>query len=1023
MDYFVNNSAVVNLITLLIIVMGLISVFSLNKETFPNVDFNFIVIQTTYPGAAAEDVEKLVTLDVERELKEVDGIEELNALSAEGAMIVSIKVDPDYDVDKVLQEAKDAMDKVNDLPDDVEDIVVTKIDNRTRGLMNVGIFGDTEWNLRSKAKQVRDVLERDSRISRVNMTGYRDEIFYVEADLVALKRYEMTLAEVSQAIGDRHVNVSAGNLKDPVREKLVRTLVENETVESIENIVIRSTEFGENLKVKDVAKVFRTLKDKEREDRADGKLAIYLSVSAKESADVLDSADFIKQTVKAQSEKLDFKYKIFDDFSFYVERRLGVLTQNGIQGIILVVVCLMFFLNAKVSIITALGAPFAFFFAFSIMDSMGITINLISMFGLIMVLGMLVDDSIIVAEQYYQKLEKGMEPRRAAKEAAWETLGPVTATIITTMVAFGSLFYMEGIMGKFLWPIPAVVIIALAASWIECFFILPGHLADFAGTDKNAEKTKWYLPLLHGYENILTWALKYSKTTLLIFVGMFFVSIFTITTMRFELFPSDDITRVQIGIKGPVGNPFEVTREQLLKVEQAVLNSVRDGELKGFQTITGFQMFPGGRSKSGSHYGSMELEFTMANERDRDINAILAEVGEKAKAATGPDYQFSLERHKGGPPTGKPINVELFGDNLKELLVLAEDVKKDMLQMNGVLSAEIDYEKGKKQIIVDVDEGEARRLGVSNAQIALELRRSLEGISVATIKKSDEDVEIVVRLKESQRATEETLKNIEVQNAQGRSIKIAKLARFIEVEGAYIIRRFDRKRTVAVTGDVDLTKSTSVEVNEQLRPYLEEKLKAYEGVTFSLSGENKDTQDSLESFKKALVASTFIIFLIIFIQFKSFALPIIIMSAIPFGLIGVVASFKVFGLPIGFMALMGMLGLVGVVINDSIVLTTFIARTLKEEGWSVNSVIKATISRFRPVILTTFTTVAGLLPVAHMPGGDPFLKPMAISFAYGLLFSSAITLLFIPVFYKTFLDWMAHFNKAPDLEESTVSES
>ncbi|MBC77120.1 MAG: hypothetical protein CME64_14000 [Halobacteriovoraceae bacterium] len=1015
-EYFVNNSVVVNLLTLLIVVMGSLSLFSLNKETFPNVDFNFIVISTTYPGAAAEDVEKLLTLDIERELKEVDGIEELNALSAEGASIVSLKIDPDYDVDEVLVEVKDAMDKLGDLPDDVEAPVITRLTNRTRGIMNVAIYGDNEWNLRAKAKSLRDTLERDSRVSRAEMTGYRDEIFYVEADLKELKKYEMNLGELSQAIGDRQVNVSAGNIKDPTQEKLVRTLVENETVSSIENIIVRSTEFGQVVKVKDVAKVSRTLKDAQREDRSQGKLAIFLDIAIKSSADVLESAEFIKNTLEEETKKLGVEYKIYNDFSFYVKRRLGVLTQNGLQGIILVVICLMFFLNAKVSIITALGAPFAFFFAFSLMEGFGITINLISMFGLIMVLGMLVDDSIIVAEQYYQKLEQGMAPKKAAQEAAWETLGPVTATIITTMVAFGSLFYMEGIMGKFLWPIPAVVIIALAASWIECFFILPGHLADFAGHDKNVEKTKWYLPLLHAYEKVLNAALRFNKSTLFVFTALFAISVYTATTMRFELFPSDDVTRAQINIKGPVGTPFEVTRDQLLKIEKSLFETIRAEELVGVQTITGYQMFKGGRSKSGSHYGSISLELTMETERDRGTNEILAKVAESARPLVDSKFQFSVEKNKPGPPTGKPINVELYGDDLEELEKLAEEVKRDLLDFDGVLSAEIDYETGKPQIIARINEKEARRLRVSNRQIAMELRRAFEGATVTTLKKSDEDVDVVVRLKEEQRSDENILNSLEVKNEQGRTIKISQVVDFVEESGAYIIRRLDRKRTIAISGEVDLGKTTSREINQKLRPYLEKKVEGMPGTSFALSGENKDTQESLESFKKALAASMIIIFIIIFIQFKSLALPAIIMSAIPFGLIGVVASFKVYSLPIGFMALMGMLGLVGVVINDSIVLVTFIARTLKVEGWSLESVIKATKSRFRPVILTTFTTVVGLLPVAHMPGGDPFLKPMATSFAYGLLFASGITLLFIPALYKTLLDVMAKFNKAPDLE-------
>lgn len=1016
LDYFVDNSVVVNLITLLIIVMGIVSIFSLNKETFPNVDFNFIIVRTTYPGAAAEDVEKLISIEIERQLKQVDGIEELNLLSAEGGSIASIKVDPDYDIDEVLIDVKDAVDAAQDLPEEAEDPVVTNITNKTRGLMNVGVYGDEEWELRAKAKALRDKLELDPRISRVELTGYRDQVFYVEADLEKLKKYDMTLSDVVATIQDRQVNLSAGNIKKSSREKLVRTLVENETVKEIEDITIRSNDIGDVVKVKDVAKVSRSLKDATREDRADRKLAIFLSIQIKSSADVLDSAEFIKNTLKEETERLELDYKIYNDFSFYVKRRLGILTQNGMQGIFLVIICLIFFLNFKVSIITALGAPFAFFVAFSLMDMFGITINLISMFGLIMVLGMLVDDSIIVAEQYYQNIEKGLKPKDASKKAAYETLAPVTATIITTMVAFSALFFMEGIMGKFLWPVPAVVIIALFASWIECFFILPGHLADFAAKVKNIEKDNWYKPLLNFYEKSVRFALKHAWKTIGLFVTAFILSIITIKTMRFELFPSDDITKAQVNIKGPVGTPFDVVRGELLKIEEVIFDVVREDELEGVQTITGFQKFKGGRSKTGTHYGSIALELTMQDLRERSTNDILALIAEKSQKVIDPKFAFNLEKFKNGPPTGKPINIELYGDDLDELETLAQEIKSDLKDFEGVLSSELDYEEGKKQIIVKIDEDEARRLGVTNLQVAKELRASFEGLEATTIKKSDEDVEIIVRLKEESRKTEETLSRIEIKNQQGRNVKLSQIATLSEEQGAFVIRRLNRKRTIAVIGEVDIKKTTSAAINKKLAPYLDKKLKGLHHITYRLAGENEDTKESLEGFKKGLIASVFIIFIILVVLFSSLAQPIIIMSAIPFGLIGVVISFKVLGLAIGFMALMGMLGLVGVVINDSIVLVTFINRTLQLEGEGVESIIKASVSRFRAVILTTFTTVAGLLPVAHAPGGDPFLKPMATSFAYGLLFSSLITLILVPSIFKVVEDFKNKFNKKPVLE-------
>lgn len=1007
-EYFVDNSIVVNLLTLLIIAMGTFSLFSLNKETFPNIDFNYVVVTNMFPGTAPEDVEKLLSIDLERALKEVDGIEELNVLSSEGGAIVSIKVDPEYDTDKVTQDVKDALDRIADLPEDVEEPIVTSISNKNRAIMSVAIFGDDENTLRIKAKKLRDLLELDPRVTKAQMTGYRDELIDIQVKIEELEKYDMSLSEIVQAIRDRQTNISAGNIKNPNQEKLIRTLVENETVEEVGNIVIRSNDIGDTVLVKDLAQVSLVLKDKTREDRSSGELAIFLDVSTKTSSDVLESADFIKSVFSEQAEILDFKYKIYNDFSYYVKRRLGVLSQNGIQGIFLVIICLLMFMNLRISIITALGAPFAFLVAFSLMDSMDITINLISMFGLIMVLGMLVDDSIIVAEQYYQNLELGMKPKEAAKQAAFETLGPVTATVLTTMVAFGSLFFMDGIMGKFLWPVPAVVIIALAASWLECFIILPGHLADFAKALKkeDIEKDTWYKPILNFYEKILNWTLHHGKTTVAFFILIFFLSVGMITTMRFELFPSDDVTNITVNIKGNVGTPFDQTNKELIKLEKEVYKVINKDELSGVRTITGYQSFEGGRSKSGSHYGSILVELTMQDLRERKTKELVKVISDALKIVVDSKFDYAVDIQKNGPPQGKAVNVELFSDDLALLLKASNELKDHLSSVDGIISTELDYEIGKNQILVKINEKEARRLGVTNKQIALELRRAFEGEVATTVKKSDDDMDILVRLNETSRANEEVLKKIRVVNSQGRRVLLNKIASFEEVPGAFVIRRYNRKRTMEVSGDIDLKKTTSLNITKQITPFVESLLKKYPSITYRMGGESKDTMESLDSFKKALVASVFIIFIMLVIQFSSMAQPIIILSAVPFGLVGVVFSFKILGLPFGFMALMGMLGLVGVVINDSIVLVTFINRTLKLEGHTYQSLIKATLSRFRPVVLTTITTVVGLLPVAHMPGGDPFLKPMATSFAYGLLFSSAITLIFVPACYKIYIDFV-----------------
>jgi multidrug efflux pump subunit AcrB len=336
---------------------------------------------------------------------------------------------------------------------------------------------------------------------------------------------------------------------------------------------------------------------------------------------------------------------------------------------------------------------------------------------------------------------------------------------------------------------------------------------------------------------------------------------------------------------------------------------------------------------------------------------------------------------------------------------MADRIQSKVLTFKGVNSAEIDFEEGKEQVIVQIDEEEARRLGLTNKQIALELRHVVEGVSAIKIKEDSEDIDVIVKTDEAKLNAIEQLKNVFVTNSQGRSIQLSKFATFEKRKGIYLIRRFNRRRLITITGEINNELTTALEINKVIKEYLNQELKGNHDMRFELTGENKDTKESLDSFKKALVLSIAIIFVIIVIQFSSLTQPLIIMLTIPFGFIGVVFSFAILGLPIGFMALMGVLGLVGVVINDSIVLVTFINRLLIEEGESDASIIKGSLSRFRPVILTTFTTVAGLLPVAHATGGDPFLKPMATSFAYGLLFSSLITLLFVPACFKVILDF------------------
>ncbi len=993
-----------NLISLLILVAGIFSIYSLNKETFPNVDFETVIVRTNYPGSSAEDVEKLVSIPIERQLKDVNGIEELNVMSGEGYSLAVLKIDPSYDMDKVKQEVRDAVEQVNDFPDEVDPPIVRKIDNKSRPILNIGLYGKEESGLRKTARKLRDKIETLKTIAKVDIEGERPLVFLIEANLDSLEQYDMSLAELTQAIKDREINLSAGSIKTSEENIVVRTFNEFQKPEDIENIVVRSNTSGASVKVKDVAKVSLTFKDWSRARRIMGKEGIILNVKSKETSDILNTTDAVKDLTKEFLIDTGVAHKFINESAFYVRRRLGVLTSNGLVGIFLVFLCLILFMNFRVSLITSIGAPLAFMVAFACMDVLGLSINLISMFGLILVLGMLVDDSIIVAENFYQHLENGMDPREAAKRSARETIAPVTATILTTMVAFGSLFFMGGIMGKFLWPVPAVVMICLAASWLECFFILPSHLADFVKIREGGiEKGKWYQPLLDFYKRNLKLALNFKFFTIGIFVSLFLVALFVGKNMRFELFPDDDVRVVFLKLKAKVGTPYEKTLQAVAEAEQAVLKAVRGEELEILTSVIGSQRSNMGSPRTGVHYGMLYVYLTTEDKRERDLDQIIAAMTEATNGVIPDGYEFTIERANTGPPKGKPINVEIMGDSLEELVPLSKKIERRIKELDGVLTTEVDFEEGKKQYLIDVKEEESRRLGVSNVTLAFELRRAFEGQVVTETRRSDEDIEVLVRLDEASRQNEETLEKLTIPNNIGRRIKLSAVADIKKSDVAYVIRRFDRKRTIAISGEIDKDKTTALEKGNEIDKMMADVLKEHPDVIYQLSGENKDTKESTMRLAKAGIISLFIIFIILVAMFGSLVQPLIVMSSIPFGLIGVVAAFFVFNLPLGFMAMMGVIGLIGVVVNDSIVLVNFINISLEKTNDAFDAIVEACISRFRPVILTTFTTVAGLLPIAHTPGGDPFLKPMAISFAYGLIFSTTLTLIFVPCCYYVYV--------------------
>lgn len=1017
-EWFINRSLVVNLITVLIVIVGSISLITIQKEMFPKVEFDVITINTVYPGTTSEDVEKLVTITIEREIRGIDGIRNINALSLEGLSLIYVEVDPDSEQQEVLDDLNQAINSISDLPSESENPVVRSASNNSKGVMKIALTGGEYSELREVSKKLRDHLERkEGRVSLVNLEGYRVDDIRIYLDLEKMNEEEITLSDVKSSIKNRNLNLSAGKIETPKGDILIRTVAEFVDEKDIEEVIIRSNDSGQKVLIKDVARVVRAPVEGSALQRSQGKEAIFLQVMIKESADIIKTTDSIKKLTKnffESSKKLShMHYSYTDDLSFYVKRRLNVLKNNGLLGMGLVFLCLLLFLNFSTSVITSLGAPLAFLVSFAVMQYMGVSLNLISMFGLILVLGMLVDDSIIVSEHFYQKIEDGMEPKKAALEAALETIQPVTATVLTTIVAFGALFFMGGIMGKFLWPIPAVVIICLGASLFECFFILPSHLADFVKLNKKHKRNskRWYDPIMKFYEKSLGVLLKSgwrSLGVMIVFLTFLMGSFFVASGMKFELFPGDDVRTIFIQIKGEVGTPLSTTDKEMMKIEKIAMDELKlKVEYDQVKAQVG-QLVGEFGIKTGSHYGSLVIYLTDPTLRERSTDDIINAILPKAKQLVK-GYEVTVKKIEGGPPKGKPVEIELMDDSIDVLKNASVEVEELLKKQTGVTTTEIDFETGKKQFVARVNDEQASRLGLSVVQIASKLRSVLAGDTISEIRESDEDIEIKMYLDDEWRTDIKSLDLLFLTNNQGRRIALSKVISFEEQPGAFVIRRLNRKRIFSVSAILDKEKATPLSVTKDIKADLEKVLEKYPTVDYSFGGENKDTKESMQGLLKSFGIAMLCIFFILVIMFHSFAQPLIIMLAIPLGMIGVVIAFKVKGIALSFMAMLGVVGLVGVVVNDSIVLVNFINKKVGEMQDATNAIIVASVSRFRAVILTTLTTVAGLLPVAEAAGGDPFIRPMAISFAYGLLFATFVTLVFVPCTYLVYHKIYARF--------------
>ncbi|MFH0877347.1 MAG: efflux RND transporter permease subunit, partial [Candidatus Omnitrophota bacterium] len=784
----------------------------------------------------------------------------------------------------------------------------------------------------------------------------------------------------------------------------------------IAETVIRANDAGNWLKIKDVAFVRHTFEDEIQTSRVEGSRAITLVVVKRESGDAINIVDKVHKVIKEFKKKTPTELKVstFDDLSYYIKRRLNVLRNNGFIGFLLVVGVLFLFLHPLPAIFTALGIPIAMLATFYAMNLLGLSINLITMFGLIVVLGMLVDDGIIISENVYRYLEQGMDPHEAAVRGANEVMAPVASTVLTTIAAFTPLLFMTGLLGKFISNIPLVVIIALSASVIEAFIILPSHLSDFAkpigvnGKTKPKGESHWFEVLRSKYLKTLDAALNHRYKVFWGTVGIFVLCIvLAVYFIPFILFSSRGVEQFYVRAEAPAGMPLERMKELIVPVEELISN-IPKKYLDTYETTIGniseeHNFDP--EAESGSNLAQITVFLTASQKRDKTAEQIVDELRpdlEKLHKRLPELTKLYFRKRREGPPVGKAIDIQVRGEEYPEIREIVGKLSEYLKTFKGVMDISDSYKLGNKELHVIVDVDAATRAGLTVGQVAVSMRNAIDGGVATTIKptKAEEEIQVLVRLPEQQRDTLTLFNNLSIPNKFGDLIPLKAIARIESFQGLRSITHLDGKRYVSVSGEVDNKKMTSAKANQLVASKFKDISNQYQGYNLRFGGEQEETLKSIHSFLTAFWIAFVLIFLILATQFNSLIQPFIVMTVIPFGLIGVVIAFILHREPLSFLALVGIVGLTGIVVNDSIVFVDFINRLRREGAERRFSIIESGRIRLRPVLLTTITTIAGLSTVAYGIGGsDPFLKPMALAISWGLFFATGLTLIVMPCIY------------------------
>lgn len=1024
--FCITNPKLTFVVTMFLIIFGLLGIKKMNAESYPSVDFATAIIETEYYGATPEDIEVKITKPIEDEIRTVSGLKDVRSVSQAGRSKIVVRVDmdnPKVIVKDVMSDLQKAIDRAKDLPLDLrEKPKFTEIKSEEFAALEIAVVGPNNDRQRDIiADALKEDIEDDKNVKAVVLEGYREREFEIELSIRKLDAFHIGVDEVLRKIQARNTNTPGGELEDGSVQRLVKVDGKIKNVQELEMTPIRSSFSGQIIYLKDVAQVKDGQEEARTLTRYMGEEATLLTVQKKGGADTLKLVDHVRPLLEKYEEKYQGKVKfaIFNDEGVRVEAKLNTLSSNAMSGLIVVVCVLLFFMPGRIGMMVALSLPISLFGTLGLMPSFGLTLNSITILALIISMGMLVDNSVVISEEYIRRRQLGAKSLDAAVETVHNMWIPISATAFTTIAAFLPMLVTTGIMGRFIYAIPVVVTVALLFCLLECFLLLPMRLHLLAGRmdvgSVEVKKSGWFERFSAKFEKFMAWAIDHRYWTA---AGGLSIIIFSFVVIgvfnKFILFPPEQteiyLARIELPSTTKVEKTYEVTKQ----LEERIKEVLGEKILKHSVSLAGtsLAMPTDIKGQFGDNVGLVKMYATDYAKN----NIVYTDVLKMLQEIKIPDaVELTFEEQVNGPPVGAPVTVTFRSNNGESLTSLIGKITDRLKEVNGVYDVKVDEVYGPDEVKVLLDYEKVDRLGLTTASVGNTVRTALTGTFVSDVTLNNKEAEIKVKFGDVSKKNINDLSNVKIMDARGNLVPLSLLAKFDTTRGTPQVKRYDYKRAKTVTANVQTNLITSVAANQIVKNTYEKIAKSHPDVSMVFGGQQESTNESMASLGNAMVLALIGIYAIMVYIFRSYLAPGLILTTIPLGLLGVSISFWAHGRPVSFLAMIGVIGLAGIIVNNGIILIDFINQ-MKDEGKMTlrEILIKAPTIRLKPVMATSLTTMGGLFPTAYGIGGaDAMLIPMTMAMAWGLTTGTILTLVWIPSGYAIIEDMMKLVNKIP----------